>query len=144
MRLTVRNKRWLIKHLVFILLCAAIVLTPTSAASAPTEPKPLPVSQGDYIYPQKPPDGVLCNCFNLVRQTYPNAPSADTIWNNVTNVPAGIVVIDENGQRHFAVFIANGMGEFSYHEWGKFQGKCVDRVRTMKYNSPKLRGFYLP
>ena len=122
---------------------------PSQIAYAPlanaSQPPQIEVQEEIIVKPEPPKEVVKpdkhCNCFNLLTETFKNVPSAKSIKASA-GVPFGnVVVLRENGLDHFAIVEGQGMGEFYIHEWGKFEGKCVDRRRTLPFNSPKLVGF---
>ena len=125
-----------------------LVFLPSQTVYAPLAsaqiPDPIEVQQ--VIAEPEPPKEVIktdkhCNCFNLLTETFKNVPSARSIKASA-GVPFGnVVVLRENGLDHFAIVEGQGMGEFYIHEWGKFEGKCVDRRRTIKFGSSNVVGF---
>ncbi len=129
----------------------ALVLFPTKYTYAPTaqaQQKNTPTinaSQGEYNHPVQPPKEVLpsylTNCWEYVRISYPNLPTAREVVASTSPAFGEIAVFYySNGLHHFAIVTGQGAGVFYIRESNYESGSIT--TRTISFSDPNLLGFY--
>jgi len=107
---------------------------PELAQEAPSEPEPTQVSQAE-----------LCSCVKLARRHIPALPPIRTpgdITPNTTPFVGAAVLLKYGAVHHIAVITAINENSFSIIESN--YKRCQITEREIRYDDPRIRGFWKP